>query len=247
MFKLTYRPKHDRDHAVTEYFDDIKSLGQALINIVNNEKEENSAMDWCERANWGDKVVRQQFGYKIECFNEEELKNNIEETVVKPICKHFNIGYSFTGWDNDAMTWDLDADLSWIKFHDNYGYYFVMNKDNYPNGNTEIFSTTNKDKNKFISDVIVGLEKVIRNQMKKTSKTETAWHKMYSNGTNKKIEPNDFIKYYYRNDKCRINVTYTDWRHNKVCGYTAYDMFGNCIGIFPKLFEAQSSITKKFN
>lgn len=78
MFKLTYRPKHDRDHAVTEYFNDIKSLGQALINIVDNEKEEQSAMDWCGRAHWGDKVVRQQFGYKIECFNEEALKKGTD-------------------------------------------------------------------------------------------------------------------------------------------------------------------------
>lgn len=47
MFKLTYRDRKSDNKvgSTTEYFDDIKNLGQALINIVDNEKEENSAME----------------------------------------------------------------------------------------------------------------------------------------------------------------------------------------------------------
>jgi hypothetical protein len=126
MFRLTYRDPHDRDHSKVEYFDDIKNLGQALINIVDNEKEENSAMEWCGRAHWGDKVVRQQFGYKIECFNEEKLKTDIQ-AVANEISKHCGVANSFVGWDNDSLTWDFNVDLTYMKFHDNYGYHMTIN------------------------------------------------------------------------------------------------------------------------
>lgn len=169
MFKLTYRDPHDRDHSKVEYFDDIKSLGQALINIVDNEKEEQSAMEWCGRAHWGDKVVRQQFGYKIECFSEEKLKNKVEQ-VVKELCDNINkaynakVGYSYVGWDNDALTWDLNLFTSWVKYRDDYGYYIVINDDNYPNGMTELFSCTDKNVNNFLTKTQKGIEDILINR-----------------------------------------------------------------------------------
>lgn len=157
MFKLTYRPKYDKNHATTEYFDDIKSIGQALINIVNNEKEENSAMDWCERAKFGDKVVRQQFGYKIECFSEEALKKEVQ-TIADEISKQCSVDNSFVGWDNDALTWDFDLGVTYMKYHDNYGYYMVINQ--YEGSIAkEVWSFTSKDKKKFIEECIKTLSK----------------------------------------------------------------------------------------
>ena len=169
MFKLTYRIDGDKNTSLVEYFDDIKSLGQALIHLVNNEKEEQSAMNWCGRAHWGDKVVRYQFGYKIECFNETELKNSVE-AVVKEICSRLGITYNFVGWDNDALTWDIGVGTSWIKFNDNYGYYIVINKEAHDTHElTEMFSTTNKDKKKFIADSVAGIEKAFKSQLKQTA------------------------------------------------------------------------------
>lgn len=175
MFKLTYRPKHDRDHAVTEYFNDIKSLGQALINIVDNEKEEQSAMDWCGRAHWGDKVVRQQFGYKIECFNEEKLKADIQ-AVANEISKHCGVANSFVGWDNDSLTWDFNVDLTYMKFHDNYGYYMTINLYDINGTPKNVWEFTSKQKEQFIKECIKALTKYGNNNAKNisTNKTLTA-------------------------------------------------------------------------
>lgn len=169
MFRLTYRDKYDKDHSRTEYFDDIKDIGQALINLVDNEKEEQYAMEWCGRANFGDKVVRQQFGYKLECFSETELKNKVEQ-VINELCNKINtkynakVAYSFVGWDNDALTWDLNIFTSWIKYRDDYGYYIVINDDNYPNGLTELFSCTDKNANRFLDRAQKGIEEVLINK-----------------------------------------------------------------------------------
>lgn len=39
-------------------------------------------MEWCGRAHHGDKVVRQQFGYKIECFDETQASNSYCRFIV---------------------------------------------------------------------------------------------------------------------------------------------------------------------
>lgn len=164
MFRLTYRNRKT-DCIEIEYFYDIKGLGQALINIVDDEKEEKSAMDWCSRAHWGDKVVRHQFGYKIDCFNETELKNKVEQ-VIKELCNDINkkynakVGYSYVGWDNDALTWDLNLFTSWIKYRDDFGYYIVIN--DYCNDEmTELFSCTDRDVNEFLTKTQKGIEDIL--------------------------------------------------------------------------------------
>ena len=169
MFRLTYRDRKSDSTvgSTVEYFDDIKSLGQALINIVDNEKEEQSAMNWCGRAHWGDKVVRYQFGYKIECFNEEELKRQVQ-AVANEISEHCGIVNNFIGWDNNALTWDFNLDLTYMKYHDNYGYCMIINC--YDGSTTkEVWNFTSKDKKKFIEECIKALSKYKSNQSDKTS------------------------------------------------------------------------------
>lgn len=175
MFRLTYRDPHDRDHSKVEYFDDIKDLGQALINIVDNEREEQSAMDWCGRAHWGDKVVRQQFGYKIECFNEEKLKADIQ-AVANEISKRCGVANSFVGWDNDSLTWDFNVDLTYMKFHDNYGYYMTINLYDINGTPKNVWEFTSKQKEQFIKECIKALTKYGNNNAKNisTNKTLTA-------------------------------------------------------------------------
>lgn len=174
LFRLTYRDRYSNENSKSEFFNDIKDLGQALISIVNNEKEENSAMEWCGRAAWGDKVVRNKFGYKIECFNETELKNNVEN-VVKEICNKLHCNYTYIGWDNDALTFDLDTAISWIKFNANCEYYFVLNEDNYPNGIKELISVVDKDKDKFIKQVLESYDRVTRQMLSDIGKEDVTY------------------------------------------------------------------------
>lgn len=165
MFQLTYRPKYDRDSTIVEYYNDINDIHQALINLVNDEKEERQALAWLNRAHFKDKVVRSTFGYCIECFSEEELKNNVEN-VVKTICNKLGLNYIFIGWDNDALTFDLSAGLSYIKYNGNYGYYIIINKLE-PNGTcTELFSTTGRNESIFIKNAISGTAKALNLKLK---------------------------------------------------------------------------------
>ena len=181
MFKLTYKQYGTQ---LVIYFDDIKSIGQALINIVNDEKEENAAMKWCGNAHIGDSIVRQKYKYKIECFSKEALKKYIENSVLKPIKDRiYDIGFEFIGWDNDALIWDIDLkantkNISFIKFHDNYGYNLCINEDKDGEGGyEEIASVTDKDKAKFIrraTDTILQAKSLMRHTKSNNSnKVET--------------------------------------------------------------------------
>lgn len=203
MFKLTYKQYGTQ---LVSYFNDIKDIGQALINIVNDEKEENAAMKWCGNAHIGDSIVRQKYKYKIECFSEEALRKYIENSVLKPIKDRiYDISFEFIGWDNDAMTWDIDLktnikDVSYIKFHDNYGYYLCINVDEDGEGYKELASVTDKNKAKFIeraTNVIVKAKSIIKepesknftktkdvvNMIKKANELKSEWHgRIYNDG-----------------------------------------------------------------
>ncbi len=244
MFRVTYRPKNDRDHSRTELFNDTKDLGQFILNLTDNEKEANSAMKWCSEASFGSKITRQP-NYKIECFNEDALAKDIENKVVRKICDYLGIGYNFIGYDNDALTWDIGAGTSWIKYHEDYGYYIVINRVESDGTCNELFSTTNKSSQQFITDAVVGTEKAMKKQLKETKNVQTAdnnWHKHYVSGGNKKIGPNDHIDYYYKNNGAKISVQYLDWRHNKAVAYAAYDASGKSLGCYSRLYEAQRVI-----
>lgn len=236
MFSVTYRPKNDRDHSRTELFGNIKELGKLILNVTDNENEANSAMKWCNEASFGSKIIRQP-NYKIECFNEEQLQKDGEK-VVKEICSKLGIRYAFVGFDNDALTWDIDIDLSWIKLHPNYGYYCVINE-SLPDGTCkELFSTTNKSSQQFITDVVAGVEKVTRKKTKNAKTFDSNWHRHYASGGNKKSGPNDYIDFYYNDTGAKIIVQYSDYRHDKKAAYMAYDASGQLLGTYPKIGPA---------
>lgn len=184
MFRLTYQKY---GIPLVSYFDDIKSLGQALINIVDNEKEENTAMEWCGNATFGDSIVRKKYRYKIECFSEEALRKNIEINILKPIKDEIrDIDFEYIGWDNDAMTWDIDLKtnmnhLSCLRFNDNYGYHFFIDVDRGYRGYKELASIegSNKAKAKFIKRAINAIVE---------AKTIMGYTK--DNNSSKKVETN---------------------------------------------------------
>lgn len=150
MYRLTYRDRFNNNNSTNEYFDDTKTLLDTLVGIVDDKKEEESAAKWLETAKIGSKVIRQNFGYKIECFSEDELKKNLQN-IADEISKQSGVKNEFVGWDNDALTWDFNIGVSFMKFHDNYGLYLVINLLE-PDGRVrEVWNFTSKDKTQFIA------------------------------------------------------------------------------------------------
>lgn len=149
MFKLTYRDKYDHNNSTNEYFDDINTLLDALASIVNDEREEKSAAKWLRNAKIGSKVVRQSFGYKIECFSEDELIKNLQ-SIADEISNQSGVESEFIGWDNDALTWDFSLGVSFMKYHDNYGLYLVINLLEDDGRVREVWNFKSKDKKQFI-------------------------------------------------------------------------------------------------
>lgn len=150
MYRLTYRDRFNNNNSTNEYFNDTKTLLDTLVGVVDNKKEEESAAKWLETAKIGSKVVRQNFGYKIECFSEDELKKNLQN-IADEISKQSGVKNEFVGWDNDALTWDFNIGVSFMKFHDNYGLYLVINLLE-PDGRVrEVWNFTSKDKTQFIA------------------------------------------------------------------------------------------------
>jgi len=100
VFILTYRdPRYINDKSNEEIFTDIKDLGQALICIVNNPEEERRALAWCEQATFGSKVVRQRFGYKIEC-----VRNINDRAMINKVVGRFRLNISVYNSETNEIT-----------------------------------------------------------------------------------------------------------------------------------------------
>lgn len=65
MFRIDYETNGIVRNPI--FSQDIKDVGQILINIANDEKTENEAMQWCGNANFGDKFVNKKYKFSIQC------------------------------------------------------------------------------------------------------------------------------------------------------------------------------------
>lgn len=236
MFKLTYRPTYNRDNSRTDYFNDTKDLANFILSLTNNKAEADNAYKWCNNASFGSHVTRQP-NYKIECFNEDEFIKETEKKVVSKITKALGLDCRSLGLRNEQFTWDIGDRENFITYNPNDGYGILIQKRTLY-GLEEVWSTTNKDANKFITDAVIGVEKVMSKQLKATSNNST-WHKHYFSGNSTKQHANDAIEFYYKDNGDKIIVSYTDFRHNKVACYAPIDRNGNRLGSFSKLYEAQ--------
>ena len=70
MFKIEYEENGIQRQPI--YSSDIRDVGQILINIANDERVENEAMQWCGQANWGDNFVNQKYRFSIQCVYDEK-------------------------------------------------------------------------------------------------------------------------------------------------------------------------------
>ena len=246
MFKLTYRPTYNRDKSRTDYFNDTKDLANFILSLTNNKTEADSAYKWCNNATFGSHVTRQP-NYKIECFNENEFIKETEQKVISKITEALGLNYKCLGLYNEQFTWDIGDRTNFITYNPNDGYGILIQKRT-QYGVEEVWSTVNKDANKFITDAIIGVEKIISKQLKSTRNIKinnSTWHKHYFSGKSTKQHANDAIEFYYKDNGDKIVVSYTDFRHNKAACYAPIDKDGNRLGSFSKLYEAQKVLDMK--
>ena len=231
MFVLRYK---DNGKIRAGYFDNKCELARAVWRHTRSREKENDTYNWSLKAGYKDSFRPCEF-IKIECVDEEAFKAKVEDTV-KKICNKCNIGYSYVGWDNDSITFDIDILTSWIKYHDNYGYYIVIKKYEPDGTMIELFSIIERDKNKFISQSVDGIKKAMKEIENAGKETNDTWHKRYSKGGTKKKDINDRVSYYYRDNGDRIVVGY---EFNKVVGYSAFAGNGARLGYFKRLTDAK--------
>lgn len=237
MFKITYRPKNDRDHSQVKCYNDIRDIRDFILAVTDNESEAQNAYKWCGSAIFGSKIVRQPL-YKIECINEVSEQRHIK-SIVEYICHKvgltFKLGYTLFHY----TLYKDGKSIGEIIYDYNFGYYINVDFTGLVISDiTSVFSITLKDKNEFIEKSVAGINKILKYY--KTKKAESSvWHKRYISGKNKKTGANDHIVCYYKDNGAEIHVNYLDWRHSKPVAYTCWDASGVLLGTRTKLSEAQ--------
>lgn len=97
-------------------------------------------------------------------YDDEEVID-VENTVIKPICTALGIEHDFVGVDNDALTWDIAYETSWIKYHPSYGYYLCVNHIEDDGTCTELVSHVLKEKHDFIAQTCCEIERRLTAEM----------------------------------------------------------------------------------
>lgn len=126
MFKLSYL---QYGNTFASSYDDINDLRDALINIVNDEKEEELAYNWCCKADFGDKLERSL--YVIECISETELQK-LGQQVANQITKDTGIKNRFRGIRDNELIWEFNYKTTTMSLSIvNDRFYFITQSSNF--------------------------------------------------------------------------------------------------------------------
>ena len=146
MFKIEYEENGRIQHPI--FSNDIRDVGQILINIANDEQAENEAMQWCGSANFGDRFRNDEYRFRITCVYDEkhtlrpgtsEFKPNRSNNPFKDEVKMQKIadviskrtGYAnkFIGCNGDSLEWDFNYGTSYMTNNGGKGIYFALVND----------------------------------------------------------------------------------------------------------------------
>lgn len=167
MFRIDYEEYGRMMQPI--FSSDIRDVGQILINIANDEKTENEAMQWCSNAHWGDNFVNQKYKFSIKCVYDEKhvLKPGTAgsklnrstnpfmdevklQKIADIISNRTGCDNEFIGYYNDSLTWDFAYGVSYMKNNNGNGLYFALNDDS----GKELTYILDTDANKFVDRVV---------------------------------------------------------------------------------------------
>ena len=172
MFKIEYL-EYGKTQGITT--NDIKDVGQILINIVNDERTEHEAMLWCANAHWGDTFVNQKYKFSIQCVYDEKhvlkpgtpgsrlnasdniFMNEVNlQKIADAITKATGVKNEYVGYDNESLTWDFACGLSYMKNNMGKGLYFALNESD----GKEICTVSDTDTKEFIRKVVTVIKRI---------------------------------------------------------------------------------------
>ena len=98
MFRVDYLGTNEKPGIYT----DIKDIGDMLISVFNNEKVEQSVMNWCSKAHFGDSATFAHINKKlrISCIYNEDFVKPINRHDAKRLTEQFLRGTSVGNAEN---------------------------------------------------------------------------------------------------------------------------------------------------
>lgn len=167
MFRIDYEIRGQMQQPI--FSNDIKDVGQILINIANDEHAENEAMQWCSKASWGDNFVNQKYRFSIKCVYDEKhvlkpgtpgaklnkstnkfMDEEFLQKIANVISKRTGYANSYVGYDNDSITWNFAYGVSYMKNNNGKGLYFALNDDT----GKELTDILDTDAHRFVERVV---------------------------------------------------------------------------------------------
>lgn len=114
MFRIKYN-----DHGVNRVEDniqDIRTLYDILIGILNDEKKEEFLGQWCSNAHWGDTITL--YGVTIDCYRESDTTNSNfdKNTVITKISNTVNLPINFNKMLGHVEVWNIGLGISVITY-----------------------------------------------------------------------------------------------------------------------------------
>lgn len=108
MFRIKYKERGiDR---VENNIDDIRTLYDILIGILNDEKKEEEIGKWCSNAQWGDSITLH--GITVECYKEgTSVKKARDSEIVNKIANSAGVPCKFIGLIDNRNMWDFELGL----------------------------------------------------------------------------------------------------------------------------------------
>jgi hypothetical protein len=115
MFRIEAVNRYNMEEKI-DNINDIKDIKQILIQLVDDERTENEAVNWASNATFGDRFVNQKYKFIIECYREGNTgtKKNVSvpnKDIVDTIKKYKETRKEFHATIYSDDIWKVDIEL----------------------------------------------------------------------------------------------------------------------------------------
>lgn len=144
MFRLSYTKNGIE---FTKIYNDIKTMNDVLIGIINDLDIENKVMEWAERASFNDIFKCSEKNITIKCFSETSVLKCFKPYIDKLMIEA-GIGIDYNSYSSDcSIIWSVDIGRSTLEYSEtsNLWTFYPIGSD----GNQLIPEIKSKDTERF--------------------------------------------------------------------------------------------------